>query len=93
MRKSKQTENSLLTKLRLAVAGFAGVGTLVTGGLVAFNGAAHSAVLGASADATQNTVAIVLISALFCVTAALSWAFMIHLADTSTPNGTKPRKR
>ncbi|MGI9372215.1 MAG: hypothetical protein ACR2OJ_06940 [Hyphomicrobiales bacterium] len=75
--------------MRVGLAGLAGVYTLVTAGLIAVSGSAHSAPYGSLADASQNTVAIVLISTLFCVTAVLSWAFMNHLADTASSRSPK----
>ena len=93
MRETQKSKTTPFARMRLAVAGFAGIGSLVTAGLVSFNGTAYSAVYGSNIESSQNVVAIVLLSTLFCVTAALSWAFITHLAESNTPHKTNSRKR
>jgi len=93
MRKTKSEKTNALTRMRLALAGFAGLGSLATLGLLSFNQAAHSASYTAGMPASANTVAIVLVGVLFCVTAALSWAFLSHLADSNAPRNGKSKRR
>ena len=93
MRKTKIEKTNALTRMRLALAGFAGVGSLTTLGLLSFNESAHSASYNSGMPATENTVAIVLVGVLFCVTAALSWAFLSHLAESNSPRNSKPKRR
>ncbi len=88
---SKKKNTSLLTRMRIGLAGLAGLYTMITAGLIALSGAAHSASYGTFSNSSENTVAIILIGALFCVTAVLSWAFMNHLADAAS--GTTRRRR
>jgi hypothetical protein len=92
MRKTKSEKTNALTRMRLALAGFAGAGSLTTAGLLSFNATAHSASYSEGLTASGNTIAIVLVGALFCVTAALSWAFLNHLADSSSPRNNKPKQ-
>ena len=93
MRKTKNGKFRAMTRTRYALAGLAGVGTLATLGLVSFNKSAYSASYNAGLPADSNVVALVLVGALFCVTAALSWAFMNHLAETASAGNKRRRKR
>ena len=93
MRKTKKAKTTALTRMRYALAGLAGAGTVATLGLISFNKSAYSAPYNAGLPADSNVVAIVLVAALFCVTAALSWAFMNHLAESASTGSKRPRKR
>lgn len=80
---------------RRALATAAGFATLGVAGLASLNNAGAitiSAQTAASAP-INHTVAVALVSALFLATAALSWAFMRHLAESSRQNPDTGRRK